>query len=64
MTRFCVEDTVIERLKEQGLNATDLLRERTKIKKQKIEIVRRIVEVEDEEFIITYFDDKIEIIRK
>ena len=38
MTRFCVEDTLIEELKEQELNATVLLQERAaKYKKSKID---------------------------
>lgn len=59
---YRIENTIVEKLNEEGLNATDLLQEHAKIKKQKIEIVRRVVE--DEEFITTYFDDKIEIVRK
>lgn len=60
MTKFYVEDTVIEKLREQDLNIDVLLQKYAK--KQKTEIVRRVVE--DEEFIMTYFDDKIEIVRK
>ena len=36
MTKFCVEDIFIEELKEQDLNAADLLQERAK--KQKTEV--------------------------
>lgn len=60
---YRIESTIVEELKEQDLNADDLLQAHTKkYTKQKIEVVRRIVE--DEEFITTFFDNKIEIVRK
>ena len=58
-----IESTILEKLKEQGVNVIDILREYIKKhKKSKTEVVRRIVE--DEKFITTFFDNKIEIVRK
>ena len=60
---YRIESTIVERLKEQDLNAIDLLQAYAKSHtKQKIEVAKRVVE--DEEFITTYFDNRIEIIRK
>lgn len=35
MTKFCVEDIIVERLKEQDLNATDLLQTHANVRKHK-----------------------------
>lgn len=60
---YRIESEIVEKLKGQDLSAIDLFQEYVKDhKKRKIEVPRRIVE--DEEFIITYFDNKIEIVRK
>lgn len=40
MTGFCVEEVIVEELKEQDLNVTDLLCGQVKIKKQKIKTVK------------------------
>ncbi len=40
MTRFCVEEVIVEELKEKGINATNLLQAEANAKRQKNRIAR------------------------
>lgn len=60
---YRIESKIVEELKAKGLNATNLLQAHAKSHtKPKTEEAKRVVE--DEKFITTYFDNRIEIVRK
>lgn len=46
MTKFYVENTIVERLREQGLNTLDLLQERVKKQENKEIVIEYEIDVE------------------
>ncbi|KKL82644.1 hypothetical protein LCGC14_1982670 [marine sediment metagenome] len=48
MTKFCVEDILIEELKEQGLNVTDLFQAHVKNNRKQTKIVKITYYIDNE----------------